>query len=169
MAAALPGADLSVILDFEASHSTPATAAMKLEAEKLLKGSGVTLEWRMLSELSPEESFPRIAVVKLKGRCEMTPFVPAAADVAAPLGITYREDGRVIPFSEVECDRVRSTLGGARLTANPEARELLFGRALGRVLAHELLHVVNHSGRHTKDGVTQKYLSAARLTGEQID
>ncbi len=163
------GADLTVILNFEASHSPRSVGAMRLEAEKLLRDNGVSLDWRMLDRLSPDESFTRLAIVKLRGRCEMTPFLPGVTEPGAPLGVTYRVDGRVIPFSEVKCDEVRSTLGVGHLPANPDLRELLYGRALGRVLAHELLHVLSRSGEHTKDGVAQKYLSAARLIGDHID
>jgi hypothetical protein len=165
----LSGAGLTVILDFEANHSARSTAAMELEAEKLLKDSGVTLEWRMLNGLSPAESFSSLAVVKLRGRCEMTPFQPPAVEPLTELGVTYRVDGQVIPFSEVRCDQVRSALVSAHLPSNPDARELLYGRALGRVLAHELIHVINRSAKHTKEGVAQKYLSAARLIDDHID
>jgi hypothetical protein len=169
MLPALKGADLTVILNFESTRSQRSVATMEREAEKLLSESGVSLDWRMRNRLSPGESFSRLAVVELKGRCEMLPFLSAARPPSGRLGVTYRMDGRVIPFSEVECDAVRSTLGAAHLPVDPAARELLYGRALGRVLAHELLHVINQSGRHTKDGVGQKYFSAATLTGDHID
>jgi hypothetical protein len=75
----------------------------------------------------------------------------------------------VIPFSEVKCDDVRSALGTAHLPANPAERDLLYGRALGRVLAHELFHVLHASAVHSKSGVTQKYLSASKLTNDHVD
>jgi hypothetical protein len=166
---AMQAADVTVVLDFEARHSERAAAVMELEAERLLADFGFSLEWRMLNRLAQGESFSRLAVVKLRGRCEMAPFLPASSEPPARLGLTYSVDGRVIPFSEVKCDEVRAALSLAHLTANPEVREVLFGRALGRVMAHELLHVLNRSDRHTKEGVTQKYLSAAKLTGDAID
>lgn len=165
----LSGADLTVILDFESGHSERATGAMRLEAERLLRDSGVSLDWRMLASLSPQESFSNLAVVKLKGHCEMSPYLDGGGDPSAPLGVTYRMDGRVIPFSEVKCDEVRSALKDAHLPPGPDSRELFYGRALGRVLAHELLHVVNRSGHHTRQGVTQKYFSASALVDDHID
>jgi hypothetical protein len=166
---ALYGADLTVILQFDASHSLRAASTMQLEAERLLKDSGVSLDWRISNQLSPYESFPRLAVVKMRGRCEMTGILVGAGEAEVLLGVTYKSDGHVIPFSEVKCDAVRATLAAAHLPSNPEVRDLLFGRALGRVLAHELQHVLNRSGTHTESGVTQKYLSAARLIGDHID
>jgi hypothetical protein len=165
----LPAADMTVVLSFEGRHSAPAVAAMKLETEKLLLHSGVSLGWRMTDGIEPSESFSRLAVVKFRGRCEMAGFLPGPLRPAARLGITYRMDGRVIPFSEVSCDEVRTSLATAHLPADPGSRELLYGRALGRVLAHELWHVLNGNGSHTRAGIMQKYLSAASLTGADID
>ena len=165
----LPAADLTVVLSFEAHHAARSVAQMRLEAERLLLDSGVSLDWRMLNDLPPGESFSRLAVVKFTGQCEMTAFPSGPTAPVAPLGITYRIAGRVVPFSQVACDEVRATLAAAHLPADPEIRELLYGRALGRVLAHELFHVLNGNGRHTHSGVTQKYLSAASLIGAHIN
>jgi hypothetical protein len=68
----------------------------------------------------------------------------------------------------VECDRVRGTLGEAHIAGTAEERDVLYGRALGRVLAHELFHILSGSKAHSKQGVMQKYLSAAKLVGEHL-
>ena len=74
----------------------------------------------------------------------------------------------MIPFSEVRCDEVRVALAG-HLWGSPDAKDVTYGRALGKVLAHELLHVINRSGRHAKRGFAEKYLSAAMLIDERLD
>lgn len=165
---ALYGADLTVVLDFETSHSARSVAEMKAETEKLLTASGVRVDWRSFNAFVAGESFPNLAVVKFKGQCELTPIVPPAPENGAPLGFTYRLDGRITPFSEVECDRIRGILGEARVAAAGRERDLMYGRALGRVLAHELLHILSGSAAHTKHGVMQKYLSAAELTEDSL-
>jgi len=165
---ALWAADLTVILDFETAHSAQSVAEMKVETEKLLTASGMSVGWRTVGTFRQGESFPKIAVVKFKGQCELTPFMPAAPQNGAPLGFTYRVDGRMTPFGEVECDQIRGTLGAARLGAAGDQRDVLFGRALGRVLAHELFHILSGSEAHAKQGVMQKYLSAAKLVGDRI-
>ncbi|HTQ53250.1 MAG TPA: hypothetical protein VMI94_02255 [Bryobacteraceae bacterium] len=169
MLPALPGADLTVVLNIESDHSPRSVALMEGEAGRLLQESGIVADWRTFDQISPGQAFTNIAVVTLKGRCEMTPLIPGAIAPAGRLGVTYRVDGRVIPFSEVECDEVRSTLATARLPVDPAAREALYGRALGRVLAHELFHVIHRNGRHTRDGVGQKYFSATTLLDDHID
>jgi hypothetical protein len=61
------GADLTVVLDFEATHSARSVAEMKAETEKLLTASGVSVDWRSAHGFLPGESFPKLAVVKFKG------------------------------------------------------------------------------------------------------
>lgn len=116
----------------------------------------------------PANPFPNLPLSNSKGQCELTPFAPPAPEQGSPLGFTYRSDGRITPFSEVECDRVRGTLGEAHIAGTAEERDVLYGRALGRVLAHELSHILSGSKAHSKQGVMQKYLSAAKLVGEHL-
>jgi len=164
----LSGADLTVFLDFEEGQSARSVAEMKAESERLLAASGVSVDWRPVDRFQPGESFPKLAIVKFKGRCALTPFAPPLAEEETPLGFTYSTDGTITPFSEVECDRVRGTLLQAHVAGTAEERDLLYGRALGRVLAHELFHILSGSQAHTKHGVTQKYLSAAKLVRDRI-
>jgi hypothetical protein len=164
----LSGADLTVVLDFETRHSARSVAEMKAEAERLLTASGVSVDWRPFDGFVRGESFPKLAVVEFKGQCELTPIVTPAPENGAPLGFTYETDGSISPFSEVECDRVRGTLGEGRLEAAGGQRDVIYGRALGRVLAHELIHILSGSPAHAKHGVMQKYLSAEELVGEGL-
>jgi hypothetical protein len=164
----LSGADLMVVLDFESTHSSLSVAEMKAETERLLTASGVSVGWRSLKSFVPGESFPKLAVVKFTGRCELTPIVPPAPENGSALGFTYRIDGRIAPFSEVECDRVLGTIGAARIAAAGGGRDLMYGRALGRVLAHELFHILSGSKAHSKHGVTQRYLSPATLVEDRM-
>ena len=45
----------------------------------------------------------------------------------------------------------------------------LFGRALGRVVAHELYHMLTNTGKHGKSGIARDSLSAQQLIGETLD
>ncbi len=125
----LSGADLTVVLDFETKHSARSVAEMKAEAERLLTASGVSVDWRPFDGFVRGEAFPKLAVVKFKGQCELTPIVTPAPEDGAPLGFTYETDGSISPFSEVECDRVRGTLGEGRLESRrePARRDLRQG------------------------------------------
>ncbi len=50
-----------------------------------------------------------------------------------------------------------------------ERSDLLFGRALARVLAHELYHVLAKTHSHTGQGIADKSLSGAQLISERLE
>jgi hypothetical protein len=59
---------------------------------------------------------------------------------------------------------VRSALWGEDFAK----ADVLLGRALGRVLVHELVHMLTQSGRHAKQGVEQPALSGQQLVGASL-
>ena len=44
----------------------------------------------------------------------------------------------------------------------------LMGRAVGRVLAHELVHILSNSKQHGKEGVAKTALSPTNLIAESL-
>jgi hypothetical protein len=83
--------------------------------------------------------------------------------------MTYLTEGHVLPFSEIDCDRVRR-LVQPRLTAkNPLDTARLYGRALGRVLGHELYHILASTTRHARSGLAKPLLNPRELTEERLD
>jgi hypothetical protein len=154
---------VTLILQFEAQHSEPSVNEMKRELQNLMRPSGVELSWRSLDEISSKDSFPSVVVVTFHGTCQTKPFPPSLPTDPAALAYAHVSNGTVIPFADVECDRVRSSL-----TSTPGARsDLLFGRALGRVLAHELHHIIGQTRAHTQQGVSRKSLSARDLIADR--
>jgi hypothetical protein len=106
-------------------------------------------------------------VVKLVGRCDMDGL--AATPMAGPLGWSHEANGVVLPFSDLACDNIRSQVQIAPITGNPFRGNLLLGRAMGRVLAHELYHIVADTSAHADIGVAQSALSARQLTSGQLE
>ena len=71
---------------------------------------------------------------------------------------------RVIPFAEVSCDRIATAVAGALWAGERRKADMLLGRALGRVLAHELYHILGKTHEHNADGsVAKEALSAKQL------
>ena len=79
------------------------------------------------------------------------------------LGWTEISDGAILPFIHVDCERVRTFLQTTLLGYRPQDRERAYGRALGRVLAHELYHVYGDTPKHTARGVAKEKYSVADL------
>jgi hypothetical protein len=72
----------------------------------------------------------------------------------------------VLPFSELQCDRIRHSIAPLAIGASPEEREALLGRSLGRVLVHELFHVLASTEQHGREGVAKTRFSRKDLAAE---
>lgn len=145
-------ATVTVVLSFERPRSFYAIREMMRETERL---SPIRLRWRRQEDLRPGETFAEVALVRMKGACEAH-VAPVATVADSRLAYTYSIDGNVIPFADVECDRVRALIS--------PADDGQLGLALGRVLAHELHHLITRTSDHTKTGYRQRALTSADLT-----
>ena len=145
-------------------YSKLAILEMGREAGHILKKSGVTLHWHVGDLAQVVDGL--IVVVKLVGRCDMDG--PSVVLMPGPLGWSHQVNGVVLPFSDLACDTIRgavqSVLAESRLRGN-----FLLGRAMGRVLAHELYHIVADTAQHGKNGVAQSALSGRELTSDQLE
>ena len=159
---------LTLVYQFDGPHSEKMLQEMKRELEFILKDSGIRLDWRDRSAVSSSESFADLAVVKFHGVCEVGGSAQDAG--SGPLAFTHRSDnGVILPFSEVDCNRVQWSVRDAMSRAGLGRAEMLLGRALARVLAHELYHVLAGTESHTSRGIAQRALSGADLTSDQLE
>jgi hypothetical protein len=159
-----PATNLTIILDFKGPHSAKADAAMKQETQAILKEAGVHLDWKSLEE-ARNTSFPDLVVVRFNGACELPPG--PLYDQVGPLGSTYETDGQVQPFSVVSCDRVSAFVRSGLHGRDFKRGDFLLGRALGRVVAHELVHMLTGATDHSHEGVFRSALTVQELvTGE---
>lgn len=153
---------------------------VKRETARLMAAADFGLEWiaRDLSALRHRE-FENLVVVRFTGSCSIESedqFVPASAHGAGSLATTAVSDGQVLPFVNVDCERTRRMMAPV-LTGLPAiARDLAFGRALGRVVAHELYHVLAKTTAHQENGVSKPCFRLAdlvapafRFDGESIE
>ncbi len=129
------------------------------------------LEWKSREE-AENASFDDLVVVRMNGACELPSAAlppPPLYDELGPLASTYETDGEVQPFSEVSCDRVGAFVRSGLHGGDFKKGDLLLGKALGRVLAHELVHMLTRSKEHSREGVFQPGLSVEQLlTGELL-
>ena len=166
----LPGvacaADVTVVIDFDGPHSDSSVQQMKRETEDIFKSAGVHLEWRRRGDVGLA-SYENLVVVHFKGKCVLEP-VPILYDERGPFAFAYNSDGEVLPFSEVECDRLTASVHSAMRGDDFARPNYLMGRALGRVVAHELVHILTRSASHSREGVTQAALSGPELIGAPL-
>lgn len=148
-------------MDFQGSPSRRALSAMERETEVILKPAGLSLGWRLAADAA-RESFGDLVVVEFKGPCQVEP-VQNVYDELGPMAFTYSSDGNVQPFTQVSCAKVAASVRAAMGGEGFPRADMLFGRALGRVLAHELVHVLTGSDVHSRDGVQRTALSGKDL------
>ena len=147
--------------DFGNAPSPVVLSSIEHELETIMARIGLSFGWRMLKD-GARETASEVAVVTFKGRCDAANPVRAAV-AAGPLGWTHVSDGVILPFSDVDCDSIHSFVQGGLLKADIGDRARLYGRALARVLAHELYHVFAHTQHHGQGGLAKPVYSVNDL------
>jgi hypothetical protein len=160
---------IAVFVDFEKQPSAFSVAQMKQEVEAIMRPAGLQFEWRQLNDPRGQESFADLVVMRFKGACQMegTPMYSELGPEsgAGELANTKVSGGRVLPFSEIECDRIRRYIAPE---ARDQAGDLALGRAMGRVVAHELYHMFTGSKKHASDGVARSFQTRKELVGNEF-
>jgi len=80
------------------------------------------------------------------------------------LGATEVAEGRVMPFAEVRCDQIPEAL--AYLQPGADQKRAM-GLALGRVVAHELYHMLARTTAHAGQGLAKASQSLEDLVSER--
>ena len=171
-ATSLPGqirtsAPVTLLYRFDHFHSQIAFEEMQRELETVMKPLGYAPDWRGVGNATVKDSFENLVMVDFRGRCLMEAADLPVQTNGAALAKTKVSDGTVLPFSEVECDQVRASLHSVWGTRAQQS-DLALGRALGKVLAHELYHVLLRTTAHSSDGIEKKSLSQAELVSDQL-
>jgi hypothetical protein len=156
---------LTAVVLPDGRYSKVAIREMDREAAHILKRSGISLRSRVGAPAQAVNGL--LVVVKLQGRCDMdgaTAFLEPG-----PLGWAHEVDGAMIPFSDLACDNLRGAVQAAIADGNRVRGNVLLGRAMGRVLAHELYHIVADTAQHGRAGVAQKALTPRELTSGSLE
>jgi hypothetical protein len=166
VAGVIPPSDLTVVYEINADHSPIAFGEMKKELTSIMGATGMTIRFKALTDVKPADRFVEIVIVRFRGRCLMEPR-QARTNWSGTLAFTHSSDGDVLPFVDVGCDRVREVIYDAYWRHGDEADRRL-GRALARVVAHELYHVLANTTRHSSDGIARPRLSKDDLVAEKL-
>jgi hypothetical protein len=94
--------------------------------------------------------------------------LPAHKKISGALGWTHVSDGTILPFTNVDCDGIRDFLGINLLSVRSNDRLQAYGRALGRVLAHELYHIFANTQHHGSDGVGKSAYTVQELLSPEF-
>lgn len=164
-----PSANAPVALyaRFEQQPPAGATETLQRELHTILAPVGFDFEWRYANDTS-NEVWADLAVVTFKGHCAAGDLVHGERFAGGALGWTHVSDGRILPFAEIDCDRIGAFLG-ARLFVLPRRfQEKIFQRAIARVAAHELYHVFIQTAAHGSWGVAKAEFTTEELLSDSF-
>jgi hypothetical protein len=169
------GAGVSPVLVYLETGSNADSASlpfMRRETETLLRTAGYHVEWRDAGGTREPDTRADLVVVRLAGSC--TAPVGQNAAAASPDGLqrlatTPVVDGRILPFSQVDCAALTRVLAASLTDEAPARRTYLYGRAMGRLVAHELYHILGQTTEHSRSGVGKSCFSLGDLTAEVFE
>jgi hypothetical protein len=94
------------------------------------------------------------AAVSFRGVCnarEPTRGEP----VTAMLGRTHVSNATILPFANAYCDAIHNSIATKVMGMSPQRREFYYARSVGRVLGHELYHILTGELHHGSEGIAQ--------------
>jgi hypothetical protein len=165
-----PHRKLVVYLKTDAGQPQPPAEEMKREVDALMEGAGYSVSWRSARDFGQDEGDAAVIVSEFQGICE----VPRPGTILAPpeagaiLGSTAVSDGAVLPFIRIDCVTLARLLAPA-LPNVETRRNFLYGRALGRVVAHELFHALTGTREHDDSGIAKHSFRASDILAEHFE
>ena len=131
-----------------------------------MRTAGYRVEW------GGESNSDFLVVVELNGNCSPACGIRRPRDARpnrpAALASTNVTDGRVLPFASVNCAALTRSLSTVLSQDAAAQRDFYYGRALARVIAHELYHILMRTTDHSRNGVSRSCFSTADLVSERF-
>lgn len=162
---------IGIFLDFDREPLPAAIEGMEREVGSLLAETGARFSWLMLNKDGRSQTFDDLAVLRFRGNCHM-PARGLLADAdgsKVTLGSTDVASGLVTSYSHVECDQITACIASLLQSSCEPDRQVAFRRALGRVVAHELYHILARTKKHTHTGVSRSVQSPFDLIKDHFE
>jgi Cytochrome c len=157
---------VGVYAHFEHEPPKAVVEAIHQEVSSIMAPIGLRMVWRSLDR-DANEVWGALASIRFKGMCsseDLTVYPP----YPFVLGQTHIVDGKASPFIDIHCNAVRAMLASWLSTVELERRDRLFGRAVARVVAHELYHALAKSKHHGSRGIGERAYSVEDLIIEEF-
>ena len=160
-------APIALYIRFQQEPPLAVAEALQDEVNSIMAPMGLRFTWRALAGVSGSEVSVELAVITFKGTCDVAGLTPHSSN-PGPLGWTHLSHGVILPFAEVDCQGIRGFIQKKLLTMPAADREEAYGRALGRVLAHELYHIFANTTRHNSCGVGKSKYTVQELLSPEF-
>jgi hypothetical protein len=138
-----------------------AGSLMRSELQRLLEPAGIEVVWKRMADRQAGEIFDLVAVTSFTGSCSVDKPV-LATQASVSLADTSISDGRILPFFRIDCPKIIGMLGS-------QTEPAFVGRALARVAAHEIYHIIAQTAEHQERGVAKASFSIRDLTADRFE
>ena len=157
---------LELYLKADSRQPSGPLSYMKGELASLMRSAGYRLEWRDEKGAGRTSTAVELVVLELRGVCGASSdglSDKSPIENLASLAATAVSDGEILPFSWVNCDTLTRMLAPALRGQGAAQRDFLYGRAVARLLAHELYHIILNTPEHGRDGVAKECFAVSDL------
>lgn len=154
-------APVTLYTQFQQEPPAPVVQATQSELEAIMAPTGLQFAWHPLSDAGGRVT-AQLAIVRFKGECDAE-GLRQEPGFPGPLGWTHISDGEILPFIDVNCDGIRIFVQRDLIGVATADRGSVFGRAMARVLAHELYHLLANTRAHTSGGIAKAAYSVQEL------
>jgi hypothetical protein len=168
---AAPAGDMVVYFSADSASSPAVLSEMKRELRALMQPGGFRIEWRDLRSGKRDAAASHVAVVEFKGVCGAPPgdASPGPVGNLPPLASTSVVEGHVLPFSSVDCTALSRFVGSSLGRESEAKRSRMYGRAVARLVAHEIYHIVTRTQEHTQAGIAKPRFTLGDLLSEHFE
>ena len=159
---------MELLTQFDQRPSTSVVRAMEREIDALYRDVPVSIGWHELSGYHSRVIAPRLVFIYFKGDCRAPRLPPRQSMEGLALAGISRVDGRMLPVVTVDCDRTAGYIWPSMSGAARANGDAAFGRALARVLAHELYHYLTGAAKHTRSALFRASIPASSLLSREL-
>ena len=165
------GATLEVYVKGQESSTPDVLSAMNRELGSLMQPAGFRVVWRGVSDPPSSAGAEHLLMVELRGVCTAQFLSMASTPLSSPLPLASSSvaDGKVLPFSWVDCTALNRFLAPVVSTPSQAEQDGLYGRSMARLLAHELYHILAQTDDHAPAGIAKARFSTVDLLADHFD
>jgi hypothetical protein len=158
---------LAFLLDADSALAPDTRSELALELAALLAPAGVQVVVQDLAPLNQLGAVSALVSVHLHG-VRLVEVGRSGMPVSGSLGWVKQMDGVVQPFIHVDAAAVAVHIGPSFLRGQEMLARILLGRALARVVMHEVLHWLTQSAEHGEGLLFRPSVSPSTLIGDGI-
>ncbi|HYR89836.1 MAG TPA: hypothetical protein VE422_37530 [Terriglobia bacterium] len=145
---------------------------VRSELQSLLRPAGFDLIWRDSAQRKSGEDFDFVVVSSFDGSCSTDDLSTSSSALALNsviLADTSVSGSRVLPFFRVDCAQLIRMLAPSLKPLSPAVRQIVVQRALARLMAHEIYHIVAQTTGHQSSGIAKASFSIRDLTADRFE